>query len=134
MKFNLKVSHLEIRPEGDRLDEPWIEDYNRSEIKTEKEAREYGLRLIDRFNDTLRPGERARKLLDVTFEDNDAVAQHDWHKTNLVTVSDPRLGLYDKLECSVCFITGKRYGLTNIIIDRRWRAKKYKSCNSGGKQ
>lgn len=121
MKFNMHVAHI------DKEDKPWVEDYNRTDISTEEDARKYAEIIIQNFNDTLRPGERERKLLDVTFESNEAVAQHDWTKMNAITVSDPRM--YDIMECKICFITAKRYGLTNIIIDRQWRAKKYRTCN-----
>lgn len=122
MKFNIHVAYRDV--EG----EPWIEDCNRSEIKTEDEARAWGERTIRWFNDTLRPGERARKFLKVTFEDNDIRAQHSWRKTNLMTILDPRLGLYDTLRCEVCGITAKRYGLTSVKIDSKYRAKGYKVC------
>jgi hypothetical protein len=128
MKFNLHVAHL------GKEDAPWIEDYNKTDIRTEKEAREWAEATVENFNNTLRPGEKVRKLLDVTFEGNDAVAQHDWQKMNAITVVDPRMGVYDIMECKVCFITAKRYGLTNLVIDRQWRAKKYKSCNPEAKQ
>ncbi len=122
MKFNLHVAYRDV--DG----EPWIEDYNRSEITTEEHAHQYGEQIIKYFNDTLRPGEEARKLLNVTFEDNGLKAYHDWSKTNLYTIIDPRLGVYDTLRCVVCRITAKRYGLTTIKIDSKYRAKGYKVC------
>jgi hypothetical protein len=125
MKFNLKVAHRD-----DSTEKHWVEDYNRSEIRNEDQAREYGRRLIENFNDTLRPGERPRQLLDVTFEDNEAIANHDWYKRNAVTLIDPRRGSYDAMQCTICGVTGKRYGLVTIKIDGRFRAKRYKTCNS----
>ena len=109
---------------------PWDEHENRSEIKSEEEANEWSARCIQRFNDTLRPGERERVLVRVVFDhpENQELQQHSWEKTNLYTVLDPRLGLYDTLACTSCGITAKRYGMSHIKIDSKYRAKAYKQC------
>lgn len=71
MKFNIHVTYR------DEPGETWVEDYNRPEIKTEEQAREWSAHLIENFNNTLRPQERARKVVKVTFEDNKARATHE---------------------------------------------------------
>lgn len=124
MKFTMKIGHL------DGSGEPWMEHENRSEIRNEDDAKAWSENCLKRFNDTLRPHEKERKLLGVFFDvvDNKEVAQHIWRKTNLMTVSDPRLGVYDTMKCELCGITGKRYGLISIKIDSKYRAKGYKVC------
>lgn len=123
MKINIKVTYR------DEPGDSWVEDYNRPEIKTEEDAREWAYALIDNFNNTLRPKERARKVLDVTFEDNKAQASHDWHKTNLVTMFSGN-HFYDTLICLECGVTAKRYGIDNVCLDPKYRkARKYFSCD-----
>lgn len=123
MKFNIHVAYR------DEPGEPWIEDYNRPDIKTEDQAREWAARTIEWFNSTLRPGERARKVTGVSFEDNKAVRSHEWHKTNLVTLHNGR-NLYDTLICLVCGVTAKRHGLDRIVLDPKYRKNfKYATCD-----
>lgn len=43
MKFNIHVAYRDVKGE------PWIEDYNRSEISTEDEAREWAKRVDEAF-------------------------------------------------------------------------------------
>lgn len=121
MKFNLHVKFAEGGA-------PWVEDYNRSDITSEVEARKYAEQIIENFNNTLRPDEKARKLLDVTFEDNKREPLHVWRKSNLYTLVDGRMNAYDTLRCTVCEVTAKRYGLCQIVIDRHFRAKRYLVC------
>lgn len=123
MKFNIHVTYR------DEPGEPWVEDYNRPEIKTEGQAREWASRLIENFNNTLRPHEHARRVVAVSFEDNNAVKAHEWHKTNLVTLFNGR-SLYDALVCLVCGVTAKRHGLDRIVLDPKYRKNsKYASCD-----
>jgi hypothetical protein len=123
MKFTMKVAHKEGG-------ESWLEHENRSEIHNEEEAKAWAERTLRNFNDTLRPHEKERKLIDVIFDsaENNEKSQHVWEKTNLYTIFDPRLGTYDTMRCIVCRITAKRYGLTSIKIDSKYRAKGYKMC------
>ena len=121
MKVNITVAHT------DGSGEPWIEDYNRPEVKNIDDANAYAIALIEGWNSSLRPYEKARRVVLVEIVGESGPTSHDWEKTNLVTISD-RLGLYDTLECRNCFITAKRFGLTNIHIDRQFRAKKFQTC------
>lgn len=123
MKFTMKVA-------DEKGGQAWLEHENRSEIHNEEEAKAWAERTLKNFNDTLRPHEVARKLLGVFFdvEENKERAHHTWEKTNLYTIFDPRLGTYDTMRCITCRITAKRYGLTSIKIDSKYRAKGYKVC------
>src|SRR5271165_6463686 len=124
MKFNILVQYLE----GGEI---WKEDYNRPEVLNLDEAKTWGQALIDRFNATLRPRERARKFVGVELaEESNAVAKHEWSKVNLMTVHD-RLGVYDKMICLRCNITGKRYGMgeAGVKLDSKFRGKVFLSCD-----
>lgn len=123
MKFTLKVAYL------DGSGAPWTEPYNRPEIGSEEAAKSWAERTIKNFNDTLRPGEKARKFLGVFFdqEDNKEKAVHLWSKTNLVTIIRGHRS-HDTLKCLNCGVTAKRFGLDSIKIDSQFRAKKYQSC------
>jgi hypothetical protein len=56
------------------------------------------------------------------------LTEHDWEKTNLVTVSD-RSGLYDTMRCKCCGITGKRFGLgPDVRRDPKFKAERYLKC------
>lgn len=81
---------------------------------------------LRRFNATLRPGEKERELLDVVIIDAQE-QEHNWHKTNLVTIMD-RNGSYDAYRCQRCGITAKRFGLGEIIRDQKYKAEKYRRC------
>jgi len=124
MKFNIHVTYKETPGE------PWIEDYNRPEVKTKEQAQKWAANLIDNFNDTLRTDEKARKLVAVTFEDNNAKQAHEWQKVNLVTLLDNRGAPYDSLLCLNCGITAERWGLDTIRLSKKYRkAAKYLSCD-----
>ena len=121
MKIHITVT------QADGWGEPWIEEYDRAEVKTIDEATDYATALVDNWNNSLRPHEKERRVVLVELAGESGPTAHDWEKTNLVTISD-RLGLYDTLECRNCFITAKRFGLTDITIDRQFRAKKFQTC------
>jgi hypothetical protein len=79
--------------------------------------------VIRRFNETLRPGEKARRLVRIISNEATApkpfVLHHKWGKQNLVTISD-RHGMYDKMKCSVCGAMGKRFGLGSVTPDKKF--------------
>ena len=59
----------------------------------------------------------------------DTQTEHEWEKTNLVTISD-RSGIYDKMRCVRCRVTGKRFGLGQfgVKLDRKFLSAKYEHC------
>lgn len=121
MQFYLIVKYL--NKNGD----PWKEKEDRPEVTTLEEAEAWGKETINRFNETLHPGEAPRKYVGVE-KVSDLTFKHDWEKTNLMTISD-RTGMYDTYRCAACGITAKRYGIGGSIHrDRKFKAEKYSLC------
>lgn len=85
---------------------------------------------IAEFNATLRPHERAREYVShtITRDSTEAITQHQWRKTNLVTLHD-RGRHFDTVRCSVCGITGRRYGIAHIVRGADYRAKAFETCS-----
>jgi hypothetical protein len=115
MKFRIKYS--------DGAHDQW-EDYNKNVPDPEVWAKD----TIEYFNSTLRPGEKPRTLLAVEIQDTRQL-QHEWVKRTDGMSVLYRGGCVDNYYCEVCGITGKRTGLSTIIVrDYKWRAKKYELC------
>lgn len=77
-----------------------------------------------------------RELVSVeVIEDNTVVKhEHKWEKENLVTIVKGEY-IYDIMKCSVCGITGKRYGLSSDVQrDSKYRAKIYDTCDGAIKK
>jgi len=110
MKFRMFVSNGDCE---------WQEDYDRSCSDASQEA----LRIVELFNNTLRPHERPRTLLRVEMIDLASRKDHTWDKMNLVTVFTHG-HYFDVLRCRVCGVTAKRYGLHNIVLDAQYRKAK----------
>lgn len=69
---------------------------------------------IEYFNTTCRPGESRRTLVKVELvEDGIAPLEHDWSKTNLVTLSQGGR-IFDDMKCQRCGVTGKRFGFGTV--------------------
>lgn len=84
-------------------------------------------RIIEHFNATLHPGEKARKVLKVIPLKDSAGQQHEWEKSNLVTIM--KGGAHDTYRCKNCGITSKRYGLASVLIrDTKYLSKRYELC------
>jgi hypothetical protein len=85
------------------------------------DAEEIIRRLMDNFNATLRPGERARRLVKILsfsfVPQAPKPTPHIWDKASLVT----ERGGYDRMRCKACGATGKRYGLGQhgVTLDKR---------------
>src|SRR5262249_45764282 len=93
--------------------EPWTEIYGESDgmsrgLRPEHtDVDAWARDVIDYFNNTIdtidHPSEKRRVLISVRVGDDgrmhdDGRRAHDWHKTNLVTISD-RIGTYDAMKC-----------------------------------
>lgn len=119
MKIKMRVKIVNTGSEHE-------EEYN---INNNLDPLEYAEKLISNFNETLRPGESSRKLIDVKIVDKKSIVQtnHQWEKQNLFTITG-KDGLYDNLKCVNCGITAKRYGFNNIIRDKKYKAKIYNTC------
>jgi hypothetical protein len=110
-------------------DSTWWEDYERPQVRDEASARVAAQQLVDYFNSTLHPKEKPRTLLSVKFGAGNSLKQHRWDKQNLVTIR--RRGLYfDEMKCRDCGVTGKRFGLQEVTLDRKFKAKKYLVCQA----
>lgn len=113
-----------IRPAGsDR--EPWKEHYVRETDDPHACAQD----IVDYFNRTLSPGEKARELVRVEVVGVVAPIEHDWGKQNLTTKTINGKPC-DIVKCSRCGITGKRYGLAKPKRDSMYRAKVYARCDT----
>lgn len=104
----------------------WFEEYA---IDNSEDPASYINGMIEKFNDTLRPGEKPRTCLGFDLVESNDMKEHDWEKTNLFTKSWHGKS-YDTYKCKQCGITGKRWGLSpDITRDPRYKAKKYDWCN-----
>lgn len=86
--------------------------------------------IIQNFNATLRPYEKPRRLVRVLSAGKSI--EHHWEKTSLVTEMGKRNeGSFDRMMCSRCGVTGKRYelGCCGVTRDRKYKADKYKDCS-----
>lgn len=105
----------------------WWEDYE----KDIPDAHQWAADTIDRFNNSLKPGEKQRELLEVKIIDSDNEKFHRWVKrTDGMSVAF-RGSTVDIMFCERCGITGKRYGLWGEVkIDSKYRKKAYRQCDT----
>lgn len=131
MIFRIKVGQLD---ENGKVipDLVFWEDYDEPQVYDDPWG--WSERLIQRFNQTLRPGQPPRKLLDVDiiyfFPEGqfNIVNNHDWKKVNMVTMIEGSR-YFDKYKCIRCGITGRRYGFSSVIIrDSKYKKDKYDRC------
>jgi len=102
MQFKVKIAHV-----GDP-DHAWWEEYN----KDTNDPKQWAETTVKTFNETLRPGEKPRMVIEVVVAPNHHRLSHDWEKTSLVT----EIGFFDNYKCKRCGITGKRYGFSEFVI------------------
>lgn len=126
MKITYIVAH-------DREPNGWQEDYTDDGKFGKGTPEEIIGRILDFFNSTLRPGELPRRLVRIVSSEGEPakhVIPHSWEKQNLVTISD-RHGVYDKMKCRICKISGKRFGLgPEVQRDQAYSHDCYTSCTS----
>lgn len=123
---------MHVKPNN--RNDSWWEDYDKPEAVDQVSAEREAQKIIDFFNSTLRPYESPRTLLAVVLiETNGAASKsfkaHEWEKTNLVTVHE-RGRYFDRLVCPKCGVTAKRFGVTSIVIDPKYKAKVYRDCDT----
>lgn len=122
MKFKISVKNA-----GYPDSSAWWEEID----ENIKDAKAYAKTLIDDFNNTLRPNEQPRELLEVVVLDAESRKQHSWSKTNLITIQPRRGASYDTYECQICGVTGRRYGLAeSVTIDKKYSANVYQRCDT----
>jgi hypothetical protein len=121
MKFKIKVCHVENENDF------WWENYDKDEV-TNPDV--FGFQLVEKYNNSLRHHDKQRKYLGFERIDDSIFVKknHDWYKTNLITMISGKL-CYDTYQCLKCGITGKRFGLNDIIVkDPKYKAEKYNNC------
>ena len=113
VQFTIWVKH-----KGDADSKAWKERYH----EETDHPRRWAKRLIKRFNATRRRDvEEKRVLVRVKVKRNRVSLEHDWRKTNLVTLVT-RGSMYDTYCCTRCGLTGKRFGLVRYITPDRGRS------------
>lgn len=123
MKFKMKVMKVST---GDA----WWEEYS----ERTDDAQKYAESMINRFNETLRPHESPRQLLEVV-KLSDVNEKHAWYKLTSGQSVIFRGHVVDIMECSCCHITGKRFGLNSFIkIDSKYKKKAFQKCNTAMKE
>lgn len=131
-KFKIIVGFLDERAMVAKRRKIWEEPYTEVVTSPEQWAKE----TIERFNDTLKPGERARELLGVEIITAEArPIRHNWAKQNLITQHTARHGIHDVMKCETCGITGKRFRLgADTTRDPKYRASVYAKCDTARDQ
>lgn len=105
----------------------WKETYD---VAEKINAEDYMNAMIENFNSSIRENERKRKLVGLKVIHDTLPQEHQWEKTNIATIHG-RGSMYDTYKCKICGITGRRYGIGNVIKrDRKYIAKCYDSCES----
>lgn len=110
--------------------ETWAEPYDRPNLQTFDDACRWARKMIEQFNFTLRPNERERELVEVkeSQQKKGMMSSHAWQKTSLTT-QIVHGQMFDAMRCSVCGITGKRYGLSTVMMrDAQYRSNGFASC------
>lgn len=124
MKFQMTVRNV-----GE--DETWEEDYNHPTVNNQEQAEKAAARMIELFNATLQPKEKAREVVYVTFGEGASKEPHQWEKTNSFTISGRGGASYDTARCKGCGITSKRYGVAdNYRLDPQFRAIAFQMCDT----
>lgn len=120
MKFRIQVGR-------DAATAHW-EEYDEDTVDAQKWAED----IVKYFNRTGQPGDIERLLFAVEVLDVDSIKDHRWVKQNLVTLTSPQ-GFYDQVKCGRCGVVARRYGLTHIVRQNPYRAKKFERCDDAMK-
>ena len=107
-------------------EETWEEKYD----ENVENPRKWAEKIIKSFNETLRPYEKPRELVDVVVL-NAKNNKHEWEKRTDGMSVRFRGHLVDLVYCKRCGITGKRYGMSHHVkIDSKYRKKAFKKCDT----
>lgn len=91
----------------------------------------YSRELLDWFNSTLRAHEKPREFVRCVVEGEVPAAEHRWTKLTAMTQSGRYGSTYDRMQCSRCGITGKRYGIQpHVKIDSKFKLKTFQRCDT----
>lgn len=112
MKFAMLVKNTDSPVES-----AWVETYT---IHT-KSPLDCAKDMANAFNSSLGLHGRPREVLMVRILDSRSVGQHDFERTNLVTLHENGKQ-YDTVRCHICGATGKRYGM-HLVLDKECVAK-----------
>ena len=119
MKFKIEVETVD--------GQKWWEGYD---VDTTN-PQEWAEGTIAMFNGTLRPGEQSRTLLQVKTLEEDNGKFHQWTKLATGMSQSFRGQVIDKMYCTECGVTGKRFGLCpEVKIDSKYKKKIYQRCDT----
>lgn len=109
----------------------WAEWCDWPNIQTTEMARKRAEDMVANYNSTRIGPEKKRTLVGLSVLPPKESKEHDWRKTNLVTIGGfGNTAAHDSYRCSICGVTGKRFGLSpNIIRDRKFKNDKYSDCS-----
>ena len=106
--------------------DPWWEEHE----EDTNDPREWAKDIIDKFNDTLKPREKARELLEVQITEGSNDALHNWDKDIKAMSAIFRGQMYDGMYCTKCNITGKRFGLdSHVTVDSKFKKNQLSALN-----
>lgn len=119
---------LIVRDKGQ--DREWKEPYDEPGLNSLAEIKDWAIKTVDRFNETLRPHEKPRELVNIEIPENSESDEHKWYKFRPMTQADSG-SLYDLMKCEKCGIMGKRYGLGEGGVTREspFTSHKFASCS-----
>ena len=107
-------------------EDTWEEEYDENIEDHQQWAKE----TLKCFNETLRPYEKPRELVDVVVLDAKN-NKHEWEKRTDGMSVRFRGQLVDLMYCKRCGITGKRYGISSHVkIDSKFRKKAFRRCDT----
>lgn len=120
MKFRVQIRNITTMRE-------WWETYDK-DIKAEN-IEAWCEATVRAFNNSLRPGEHPRVVLQYEILEDNNHEKHCWEKRSDGQSVMFRGRLCDLMYCSKCHVTGKRFGLSStVVMDSKYRAKKYHKC------
>jgi hypothetical protein len=125
MKFKMLVRETKTGRE-------WWENYDK-DVSDVEEFCKHAVEEI--WNGNLRPHEKKREFIKCEIIENSNDKFHKWFKLTSGMSVEFRGQIVDLVKCSVCGITGKRYGLDDKVkIDSKYRKKAFQNCDTSQKE